>query len=1130
MHVAGALTLDDAARIICLRSQVVRPAIGQGAMLAVSWGIEEARRAIEGLEDRVSVAVSNSPTFTVLSGDTETLERKAQEWSDRGVYCRRVKVSYASHSPQMDRFRDAMLSAFSGIRPRASDIPIYSTLLGRRIDGSGCDEHYWCANLREPVLFGSTLRTLADDGFRAFVEQSPHPLLLTPVEEMLEGRRGCVAVGSLVRDESETRKLRESAARLWSIGADVHWPQPPHQHVVLPTYPWQRKRYWVEEVETVPPPRPRIHPLLGYPVPVAVEGKVFENRLGPTQPAFLGEHRVGGLVVVPATALLEMARHAGETCLEAVGACEHLVIERPAIVPEGGTLLVQTIVRPDDDGLDITICSLDEDDPEQGWQTHARTRFAASSRTYDDRGHTVEAPGAIEFPIDAFDPAKIGLDYGPSFRGLRQLRVDRVGARAVAHVVTPGLAETGPYAIHPAVLDACWQASIGLAESGSGAYLPIALDRIQYCKRAGNEVTAKLHLVHAEPGSGLLRLDIDVFDPQGQVVCRIEGLTLRRTDVSSLGRNAARERVKRWLYDVAYVQAPPATLPSPAPLGGEWLVVGPSPDIVSVAAALRAAGGVTHTLGDEASNPAAIEAACGAAKNLTGVVLLPPAGDDPIGWNDQPRIYGNALQLLQAVAALEIAPRIWMFGCVSESTPDASPWASTRAALAAVAQSEYPSLRVTYVEIDERHLLEERLLETLRSADDETRIRYRQGVREVARLVRSVLDFERPEADLIRSDGTYIVTGGLGALGWEIATWLAERGAGDILLLGRSDLDERRALQLERLRATGARCRYAALDVSDATQVEQLFDELALVGASVRGIVHAAGVLDDATIPNQTWATFERVMRPKVLGAWNLHLASRRCPLDFFVMFSSAAALFGSPGQANYAAANMFLDELARLRRRSGLPGLSIGWGAWRDTGLAAERGEQERALRKRAGLDDLTSADGLMAFEVLLQSQTSYAAAIPVDWEVVARSLAGTAPPPLFSDWITAVPDPGEAEPLAGMLRTMPSADRLAACSKHIGAKAKAILGWASSDDLAANRTLLQLGMDSLMAMRLRNELMRDFGIQLPTAVVFERPTVAGLATFVNDVLEDELLKQQLRPSAAHDSTSAPSFEEFEL
>ena len=320
-YVAGALSFEDAVRVICHRSRLFKRTVGQGAMAAVELSIEEARRVLVGFEDRVSIAVSNGPTSTVLSGDPAALAAILDQLQRRDIFCRMVKVDFASHSPQMEPLRADLLQALEGLQPRAESVPIYSTVTGQVSHGLEFDPLYWARNMREPVLFSTAFQRLVEDGHDIFLEISPHPIMLSAMQQGFHhfGQEGAV-LPSLRREEDERTVLLGSLGALYTLGYPVDWNliyPIAGRCVRLPFYPWQRERCWLEPSaggtdshrEQVSRSGTGNHPLLGRHFKSAHPAGThfWETTLDKNSRPYLDDHRIQGVAVLPASAYVEMA-------------------------------------------------------------------------------------------------------------------------------------------------------------------------------------------------------------------------------------------------------------------------------------------------------------------------------------------------------------------------------------------------------------------------------------------------------------------------------------------------------------------------------------------------------------------------------------------------------------------------------------------------------------------------------------------------------------------------------------------------------------------------------------------------------------------------------------------------------
>jgi acyl transferase domain-containing protein len=363
--VAGALSLEDAARVICQRSRLIKPTIGHGAMAAVELPLEDARRALEGYEDRVSIGVSNSPTSTVLSGEREALEQILERLHRQDVLCSLIKVDFAAHSPQMDPLRDNLSQALAGLAPRREALPIYSTVTGTPLKGMEFGPRHWAQNLREPVLFAAAVQRLLADGYDTFIEVSPHPILLSAIQQGINhlGSEGAV-LPSMRRDEDESAVMLGSLGALYTLGYPIDWrrlyPQAGHC-VPLPSYPWQRERCWMEPADPHrDPPVPRLdsssHPLLGRHFKSAQPGgsHFWEATLDRTVVPYLDDHRIQGVALLPASAFVEMALAAAIVTFDSRSlVLRDIDFHAALFFPEAGPRAVHTvqvILAPGADG------------------------------------------------------------------------------------------------------------------------------------------------------------------------------------------------------------------------------------------------------------------------------------------------------------------------------------------------------------------------------------------------------------------------------------------------------------------------------------------------------------------------------------------------------------------------------------------------------------------------------------------------------------------------------------------------------------------------------------------------------------------------------------------------------------
>ncbi|MER5432231.1 type I polyketide synthase [Streptomyces sp. NPDC002588] len=591
--VAGALSLRDAARVVVMRSRALRRLCGRGGMLSVVAPGADVAAMLGPWDGRLWVAAVNGPAAVTVSGDIDALDEYERELSRRGVLRWRLAgVDFAAHCAHVEAIRAEIEAGLTGIAPRDSEIPFYSTVDGGRIDTSGLDGEYWYRNLRQTVRFESAIRALIGDGFTAFVESSAHPVLTVGMQDTADAMGvDIAALGSLRRDEGGLRRFLTSLADAHVAGVGITWDRAfgdvPRRHVDLPTYAFQRQRYWLADTDD-PGDASRIglditgHPLLGAAMALPKsDGVVLTGRVSLRSHPWLADHTVFGSVLVPGTAFVDMAVRAGDE----VG-CGHigeLTLEKPLILPQTAGVHIRVSVEAPDDSGDraLSVHSRPEDSPPgTPWTRHAVGTLTSSDPAQPSAVLGAWPPtGAAPVDLDDFYDRlnDVGLGYGPAFRGLRA--VWRLGDEIFAEAVLPENGETRGFGLHPVLLDSALQALLTDLLDGNAAGTGPGQVRLPF-SWAG----ASLHAVGAGhvrarlspngPGS----VAVAVTDESGQPVASVRSLVTRAATAQHL--DAASDS----LYRVEWTPLAAA----PASSLGRCAVVGT--DGLGLRAGLEAAG------------------------------------------------------------------------------------------------------------------------------------------------------------------------------------------------------------------------------------------------------------------------------------------------------------------------------------------------------------------------------------------------------------------------------------------------------------------------------------------------------------------------------------------------------------
>ena len=1033
--VSGALSLDDAAAVICYRSRLMKNASGRGLMAVAELSLEESGKLVSEYGGRISVAANNSPTSTVFSGDADAIEDVLAKLEGREIFCRRIKVDVASHSAHMDPFRKELTRLLRDIRPQKASIPLYSTTTGAVEDGTKLNADYWSRNLRQPVLFSSAVQSLLKDGFDTFIEINSHPVLLQAIEDGIRhAERDAVAVTSLRREKQERPELLDALGTLHAGGFPIQFDRlyPQGACLRLPPYPWQRERHWIEADQQILSGSHGVtaHPNLGSRVELSVAPGTHLWEANLRLPA--GSTDVAALLIDLAFAAVS------ESLGDHPFALEDLEFPGSSKKDRSG----QIVIAPLGEGC---------------WslQILARQNSGWSPRcTGLIRNSAVEANGA--------------LPHGES----RNRVVDDDDGSPLA---------------------ACFKlAAEALAErSGAGS--------LRVCKIA--RITRRENLPHAKRIVQVVLRDVsEVLQADCQLQLETGEALL---DISRIQFGVADEPDSAdSIYDLQWIKK--EVLPESGVSKGSWILLG-DPNETSSKLAIQLQG-----LGDNCLYVSGIQGLGQAIESLGAdcrgaVCVSRTKGADP---QDALNEAFEIVQVVQALAEGQTAnpPRLWMVSAGAWNLPGDSPDCNAAQGavwgLGRVIAREHPELSGTNVDLctstGDKDF--ETLARLLRQNGAEDQIAVRGGECFVARL-KPHADLEAAKQFAVSPNATYLITGGMGGIGVELARWLVSLGARHLALIGRRPPNPAVRTQLDMLESSGAALRIFNADVTDLSGMSAVFQEIAATMPPLRGVFHLAVATDGVLINALTKDRLEGVLRPKALGAWTLHRLTEGLQLDCFVLFSSVACVLSQPGQASYAAANAYLDALARYRHAQGLPASSIQWGPWAGVGLAREEGALRSVRAYQAqGVRSLPLPTALDALASLLREDSTNNLVLPVRWDEFARSFAGDKVPNLFLDLAASASPAVTGEPLKESIREklleVPAGRaRRALLEDHLQKTLAAVLK-ADASRMDPTKPLGSLGVDSLMALQFVRRLAISTSVKLPATAIFNYPTLRLLET----------------------------------
>ncbi|HEU5276253.1 MAG TPA: SDR family NAD(P)-dependent oxidoreductase [Xanthobacteraceae bacterium] len=1150
---ADVMTLEDAMRLVIARGALMQRVPGGGAMAAIFAEHSVVSALLHKIGHEITVAAMNGPLNTVVTGERDSLKVLSDELDRQNISYRVLRISNAFHSPRTDPILDDFESVAAGIEQHAPKLPLISNLTGE-LTTAAPDKSYWRRHLREPVRFGDGMLALARLEPQTFVEVGPHPVLL-PIAQVCLGANGKSAtwVAALNRQSSDCDSISEMLAALYLAGHNMNWPavhaNASWRRIPLPTYPFRRNRFWLED-DAVPARQmatvgERSHPLVGARTDSSGKELRYEARYGVQHTGYLSDHRVAGTVVLPTTAELEAATIAGRMHF----ATRHVSLadamhHQAMSFANGEDRIVRVAVAPmKSDKAAFTLSSASVEQPDV-WHTHMTGRLhrmdGPSQPAFSAR--RLRADCRKERPVaEVYESLhKLGLEYGSAFRGIREVYLGE--HEALTKVRLPEGLATAPYAIHPAFLDACLhayplvlQGTETLAGDRREIHLPVSLAGYR-CHQDGVDeawVHTKLRTVESDNSQVV---DIRIYDTADRPVAELEGLVVRPLPLEKVvpGRAVTDDVFYRvaWRKSIRRSgrkqdRAPASWLifadakGAGAALAARLEAAGHRPHLVYRAGAFARQGPRTWTVNERQSRDFHR-----LLEQFTAAEALPCSGVVYLWALDAPSIErlsladlrtGTEMMCRGALATLHALDatrstsppgrRLWFVTTNSQpaegSDHPVDPVQAPLWGLGRTIAIEHPGLWGGLIDLqlnghDAANI--ELLTAELLEPDGETQVAITAaGQRIVPRFVRQSLAELSPRQPRVRGDATYLITGGLGMLGRSVAKWLIGKGARSLVVTGRHASAKAAEDAFGTAEFNGAAIRVVAADIGRDEDVSRLMQTISNELPPLRGVVQSAGVLDDGILAQMDWDRFSRLFEPRVYGSWLLHQYTRSLELDFFVFNSSLLSLLGSAGQGNYTASSIFLDSLTAHRRAAGLPATVLNWCAWSGGGLATISGARGEAMFSALGVKFITPDYAMEQFDNVMRRDVDQIAIAIADWPTYASKVGRSAfLRELLNKGDLEIPKPSFAQGRNPI--DAPPAPANGHARQHVLSKVQqhitTTLGFAEPVD--ADQPLNEVGLDSLMSVRLSNSLEDKFGIPVPVADLISGPTINQLVNGV--------------------------------
>ena len=1157
--IAGVFTLEDGVKLVAQRARLMQALPAGGEMWMLQATESDVRTLLKGCEKSVSVAALNGPQSTVISGDATVIARVIEACESQHIRAQRLSTSHAFHSPLMTPMLDAFAETFEGIELQVPKIPLISNLTGTLAAEEVTMAQYWRQHVRQPVNFKLGVETMSQQGCDVMIELGPKPTLISLGMQTID--KGVLWLPSLKTGSTDWNTILQSLAQL-SLRTTINWKGfdegYQRRRLPLPTYPFQHTNYWLEA-----PSRSARNSaqssttlsLLGERLTLpTLSATVFQRDFSTDVLPFLKDHLINHTVVASGACHIAMLLDAARVVSkDAPFALENIYFPSPLILQEQEIRKVQVALEPDaTHNWFARLLSFNEPTVSNSSVESSIHAEATVSRLANDSfermdyaavsARCVESVNVEQF-FEALSERHFAL--GESYRWIKSIR--RGKNEAIGEISQPAsLGGLPSEQLHPGLIDACFTLLLasGALEAGR-TWLPFSIERIRLIQQMpSGPLWARLGLREAGSTEQAIA-DVALCDATGNVVLQVQGLQARQADPAAFKSGLRAQSVKllhqiTWEADTSLLAARQSD-DSDSP----WLIFAHSQEAgQEIASALTqqqqsyvialpgsdsssdSSNFVTIDPNDLAGLTALIRKHAGINNTLKGIVYLwglneaEPNHDLTHGSaRDQQFSVLSPLLLIQSLIKENVAieSNVWLFSQGAQILPnDLHHVRFEQAPLWGIGLStmlERPEFSCMCVDLDPLlHSVNEtaqQIIETMTLVSLESRSAWRGGQRYTARLSKTSTQ-AIPSSQPIHPDKTYLLTGATGGLGMAASQWLMDQGAKSLLLLSRHSAKPEVQSQIDDWNAQGMTVVHQCVDISDAEALCHVMDAARKDLPEIAGIIHCAGVLDDHLIEALSPKSVDKVFSGKVQGAWNLHALTQTLALDFFVLFSSAASVLGNRGQANYAAANAYLDGLAQRRHQLGLTATSINWGPWAQVGMAQSDAAVTQHL-KRQGFVALAPDLGLEALGVCLSLSSPQHTIVECDWNQYIQSNETSA---RFLDKLvdsgdtnisTLTRSKSAAELLDEVKKASPSQQQ-AVVEQYVHRKIRQLFGLAPTVSLVPTQALTDLGLDSLMAVQLADLVGKGLGQRLPVSLAFNYPTPAELVGHIWAIVEKQL------------------------
>lgn len=1150
--VAGTLNLQDAVKVVAIRGRLMDSVLEPGGMGAVFATEDEVTHLIENYKDTVSIAVVNSEKNCVISGKLKDVETILAEATAKNIRTKQLKVSQGFHSVLMNSILDEFEELISDIKVMEPKIPFMSALFARKLEnGEKLEPHYWARHIAEKVNFYETVKAIENSEQYIFLEIGSNTVLTSICREIFGAEQ--VIVGSLRMRMNDKVQLSNTLSEMYANGVEINWKalygQSHHQVEYLPTYPFDRARYWQEPVydckalQDVKIGEKDFHKLMGQKIESAALGKgvLYRRNFTASSPYFMSEHIIFDTAISPAAAHVSLLLSAAYDLKHPKSVCISNMEMRAPLAVSGEEEREVQILLGDMNVKDTTyeIVSRDTDIEEKEWVSHTHGNISVSNEYFSseivfDKQHVQALTMDTDTDEILYDSMTgTGFDLGKGFRRItKNYYKNGEGICFIEPLET--ILDLDMYELYPGVIDSLFQTMLcihykDLKERGipraEKTIIPYFIGSVTYNYKESKNLWC---YVNINKKDDTLYGDVTAFNENGEIIIEIKNFMAQFTTRDILLKSVKSNQSK-FKYSSVWKKRK-QELQKVSDQNTCYVIVsnGSSQALSLVEEFQKNQKTVLH-IGtgeeweelfkelelrkEELSFVYFIDKIKGQPDALDGLSLkevgkfVKALGNSRLTRKSKVKLLTRQVQSQQADIQNIVDAPIWGF--------------------AKVMCMEYSSLYNGIVDIMD-DTPSKAIFEEIVNGSVEEICLDEEGKAYVCRLVKLSAnpDTEKllGEPIVIDPQASYLITGGNGAVGLVYAKALIEKGAKCIFLMGRSGLSKKALELVDQYREDGVLIKFVQADVCDYASVKQavqmMYDS---EYPELRGIVHAAGILKDALISESSWLDYEKVLAPKVTGAWNIYKGTEKSNLDFFIMTSSITSILGNMGQSSYAAANYFMNCFALWMQKQGVKGYAMCWGPWENDGMASADNKNVTANMQDLGIRKFASEEGKQMILDFIDKPYINLFLANIEWDKLIENLTGKGKRELLSDIVTNAKKAGsneskkqeESQEFYEKLKNMNPEERYATLVTELQRRCGEILGFDSNSVISSELSLREQGADSLMLFQIRTSISKLLNTELDIAVLYNYVSIDALSEYLlNEVVVFEGEQEQVTAS----------------